>query len=416
MTLLNLKSFSDRVRYIELRVSLNTNDAEEVISKLKEIKKTIFLGIGGIEIGEKEGFKNVPHLHCVILYQNAKTIQSLINEIGIMKMKNEDDEQLGFDIKSIPKENIIERINYIYKEKTKINKRRIYEYNDVKFWELFYEVKKIDKKVSKRKTAKTAVENQMERLKIATDIIYDDILTSEDPDVIEHKGYFATNAGIKFYGSVRDKQIQKTIRDTGYKYNCLPNPDLNNKGRIHIYQNILISGFAGSGKTRTMLYFIEHILNKKVYSITPRPYMDRYDPRVYDYNFWDDIDATDIKEFGGIAKFKKMTDGKPFTYEEKYMKACLSDYKPWWMTSNTEHLTDFKDKNDKNDNYGLGAALERRFHHISINEFCMNFGIKWDKLNKKYIKVEPIPLIHVNGHYRRLDRYENECMEREDKC
>lgn len=409
--LIPINDYSARVQYIEFRFNLNTNEdnIEELMERLKN-QKTIFTVIGGTEIGEKEGFEHVVHKHSVLLYKSAKSIQGFLNEIGILKMKNYVDEQLGFDIKQIPKENITERIKYCVKKETKISEQRT---SHIKFnedwWDLFGGISKLNKK---KKSGKTCVELQHERLKIAREMIYDDILISEDPDVIEHKGYFAGTAGVKFYGSVRDAEVEKKACD---KYECLPdNVDIYNKGEVRAEHNILVWGQSGLGKTRTMLKLLNK-LKKKFYMITPRPYMDRYDPRKYDVLFWDDIDATDIKEFGGVAKFKKLTDGKKFTYEEKYMKACISDYKAWWMTSNTMNVGEFKDKNDKNDNCGLAEQIGRRFHILTIDEFCKNFGIRWDKIKKDYYMVEPVPLYHHNNQYIEKREYEQKMMNMEDK-
>lgn len=391
MVLVQVVDYKKRSKFIELRINKNHGDYESIIENIKNLDYT-FVGIGGVEIGEKEEYENIEHVHVVICNINQLTIQSVINRIKLTG-------DIGRYIGIFSKEDILRRITYMYKKETKLlNEERImFQKMKPEFWDFM--VNQNIKESKMAQTKKNALDLQMERLEIARNIIYDDILTSEKEEIIYHKGYFATSAGIKFYGSVRDKEIMKTIKDVGYKYSCLPDPDLENKGLIHYYQNIMIVGAGGKGKTRTMLYYLEHVKKILVYLITPRPYMDRYDPRVYDILFWDDIDATDIRAFGGMAKLKKMTDGKPFTYEEKYMKACISDYKPWWFTSNTEYLGDFKDKNDQNENPGLHQQLSRRMHILSLKEFEMNFGIRWDKKKEEYYMVKPEPLKHVNGRY-----------------
>lgn len=400
-----IKDYKFQARYFELRINCNSEEFNNIINRIKAIesKSILYKGISEIELGEKEEYKCIEHVHILLLYNTTITTQSIINKLKIIGSKNYDNEQLGYYIGHITKDEILSRLTYIYKIKTKVSKNRImYEWKDEGFYEFLNESRILKKLLGDKD--KDPMKLQKERIKIAMNMSHSDILITEDSEVLKHKGYFATTAGKDFFGSVRNKRIEELIEQEGYKYNCLPNADIKNKGLILPNQNIIIVGTAGSGKTRTMLYYIEKVLKKKQFTINPRPYMDRYDPFKYDYRFWDDIDATDIKEYGGMAKFKKCTDGKPFDYEEKHIKSLKSDYKPLWCTSNTEYLEDFKDKNDKNDSPHLSEALERRFHVLSIMEFCINFGIYWDNDIQNYKLEEPIPLIHKNGRYIKYNK------------
>lgn len=403
-----VKNYGDKFRSIEIRLNCNFEGWLNVIENIKnlEIKKYHYIGIGGIEIGEKDSYDNVEHVHILLISKDPIIVQTHINRLGWKKYKNFDDNNIGYHIMSIDKKFTIDRIIYISKKITKISEIRfIYQYLDDNFWNYINEVK-IEK--AKAVKNKCPIETQKERLRIAKDVCYDDILTSVDWNILQHKGFFNKNEGRNFYASVRNKEMEEIIAKDGDHYECIPESKdwrkSGDKGYIKPWHNILIKGDAGDGKTQTMKWYIKEVLKEKAYTVRAVKFMDRYEPRKYDKLFCDELDAKKICEMGGECFLKESTCGTSFTYEEKYVKSLLSDYKPWWITSNLTTLLDLKDKNDKNDDGSLDPALRRRFHVITLKQFCLNFGIKFISRGV-YKLVDPVPLYHYkskssNGGYR----------------
>lgn len=398
-----VNDYNLKFRNIELRLNMNFSDAEEVLNNIKNLNQEqyLYIGIGGVEVGEKDNYENVEHIHVLLIAKSPIKVQTHINRIGWKKYKNYNDDCIGYNIMSIDKKYVIDRLKYIFKKKTKVNGRKLYEYIDSDFWDYIDEVK-VEKEKAK-KVNKTILEVQQERVKIATEMCYDDILTTTDPEVLYHKGFFNKNDGIKFYASVRNKIMEEVIEREGNRYDCIPETGMKGvKGPILPHHNILIIGRPGDGKTQTMEWYVKNVLNERMYTVRATKFMDRYDPRKFDKLFCDELDAKKIDKMGGDCDLKENTCGRQFTYEEKHVKSLISNYKSWWITSNAVSLNDLRDKNDKNDDGSLGPALRRRFHILTIQEFMMNFGIKYISRGV-YEQVEPIPLFHNGERYVKLN-------------
>lgn len=413
-----VKDYNLKFRNIEIRINANFEEFDKVLENIKNLDDSqyLFKGVSGVELGEKDNYENVEHIHVLLIANGPIKVQTHINRIGWKKYKNYNDDRVGYHIMSIDKAFVLDRINYLYKKKTKVSVRRLYEYTDPEFWAYIDTIKVV--KTKKNKINKSPMEVQKERLDIAKNIYYDDILTTEDETVLEHKGFFNKTDGMKFYASVRNKEIELIIEKIGNRYDCIPEDCTSNsrfdKGVIEPFHNIMILGATGDGKTQTMEWCIKDMFKERYYPVKASRFMDRYDPRMFDKLFCDELDALKLKEMGGPALFKENTCGKAFSYEEKHVKMLLSDYKPWWVTSNARCLVDLKDKNDKNDDGSLAPALERRFHILTLREFQLNFGIKFIRRGV-YEIVEPVRLFHRNGRYHKLCNVERVMMDMEDK-
>ena len=147
-----------------------------------------------------------------------------------------------------------------------------------------------------------------------------------------------------------------------------------------LQQQYAICGNPGQGKTHTAIEYYERILNKRVYLMPAGRFMDGYDPDVFDIILIDDMDAEAMKGFGdngGLSRFKQMTDGKPFWYEEKHQPRQMSGPKVFIITSNISpsYWVDASKIIRASDHV---SAICRRFKVVSLSQFMVDKGIEYD--------------------------------------
>eukprot|EP00918_Siedleckia_nematoides_P068457 GHVU01149115.1.p1 GENE.GHVU01149115.1~~GHVU01149115.1.p1 ORF type:complete len:410 (+),score=65.64 GHVU01149115.1:419-1648(+) len=368
---------SDKSRYQEWRINVYDNYELiiEACKKLSKERQCLAVVMGGIEMGEKEGFEAVQHVHIVILGRHEISVQAMYNKLKINKA-------IGYDVRKYQKCKIFERFAYATKKKTKLDEdiRCAFEYMNPDAWSEFDKIKLEIKEENDKKKKLTVEELHTVRKEIALKLTSDEINEQEPL----HYAFFNSSIGKQFYasmnndaGATSDRSICK--RDCKNIYPVLG-------------QNIIIRGNAGDGKSKTAEHYLEKFYGKVdkdwyLWASTSK-FMDNYKPKNHKYLFGQDWSYRNLKAVGGdgcgIDQFKAMSGGDVFTFEEKFIKRGLSRPRPILITTQYDPYMwlaqQDKAKNVSQDN----DALDDRFFILSLEEFMICFNIFWNKQTGKY--------------------------------
>lgn len=322
--------------------------------------KVKYLIMSNVEVGTES--KHIQyqkkHVHVYILYEHSRNGLTTFNQLNLKDfVKN----GIWIQDKEISDSYQDKIINYTLKNETKIGENAL-------LIELGTKPTRYDTKKRKSRTIEETEAKNIHRVNVAKKCKTLKECIEMDP---ADSGYWVSSHGKTLFSMFKAKP------DT-----VIPDKNI-------LKKQYIIYGKPGIGKTHTIIQYYQDILGLKVYQAPPGRFWDGYDDQYYDIIFIDDMDADSLAAFGdkdGVSKFKQMTDGKSFWYEEKHQPRTYSLPKIFIISTNMGVENWFDSRKTINPEIHVDA-IRRRFNIVSLREFMFREKITWNPDTKKVEKI-----------------------------